>query len=191
MTRERIFGEDTPFGAWVRRRPNLDSILHGITVNDKDYMFHKYKDNVDGMGARMVHLMMNVEEKMYGAMPSKTQLQTLFFEHQLLNKKLPLKDVYGPGKIAVWHFGCFVVSMPATYPGEISDTVTWCRFDEKGRLIPTEITVDQLDGVLGFRLNPVTLDDLSLRRHHKEMKIVSTEKAPLGFPTERIITRRS
>lgn len=191
MTRARVHGDDTPLSNWIRLHPRLDSVQQGITVNDQDFIFHKYKNNVDGMGMRAVQLMQCVEGKMYGALPSVTQKQTLFFQHQLLNKRLMLFDSIGQKPIAVWHFGFFVLSVPGTYPGEVSNVVEWYRFSETGRLLPSVITVDQLVGVLSFKLNPVTLEKLSLRRHHKETKIVSTENAPLGFTTERIITRRS
>lgn len=191
MTRARIWGTDTPFGNWTRNHPELDSVRHGITINDQDYMIHKYKTNVDGLGARVVQLMMNTEVKTNGAMPSNTQRQTLFFEHQLLNKRRTLNDVLSGRKSAVWHFGCFVLSIPESYPGEYSDTVIWCRFGDDGSLIPSELTVDQLVGVLSFRLNPITLAQLSLRRHHKKMAVVSTEKVPLGFSTDCIVTRKS
>lgn len=186
-----MHGSDTPFGEWVRLHPELDSVRLGLTVNDIDHIFHKYMNNVDGLGARSVQLMQCVESKTHGTLPSNTQRQTLFFQHQLLNKRMPLVDSMGPKPIAVWHFGFFVLSIPGTYPGEVGDWVEWYRFSETGRLLPSILTLDQLVGVLSFRLNPVTLEMLSLRRHHKVTKIVSTERAPLGFPTERIITRRS
>lgn len=191
MTRARMYGEDTPLGDWVRRHPDLDSKQIGLTVNDIDFQFHKYKLNIDGLGSRSVHMFLNLEAKTRGGMPSKSQHQTLFFEHQLLDKRLPLRNSDGGPRVSVWHFGYFVLSMPGDYPGQIGDTVRWCHFSESGELIPSVISIGQLVDVLAFRLNPLTLMEVTLRRHHKTSKIVSTEESALGFAIEQIVTRRS
>lgn len=191
MTVHRRHGTDSPFGAWIRGRSDLDSVRDGITVNDVDWKIHKYKNNVDGLGRRTVHLMMNVEVKAFDQMPSDTQRQTLFFQHQLLNKRQGLDDAMSDHKRAVWHFGYFVLSMPDERPGPDHTTVKWCSFSDGGVLVPRTITVRALVSVLRFDMRPDTLASLDLRRHHKTSKIVAIEKTALGFECPRIITTRS
>lgn len=191
MTRVRIYGDDSPFGEWVRRHPELDSIHHGLTVNDIDWIFHKYRDNVDGFGVRTVSLMMDLETKTNGSTPNDYQKQTLFFRHQLLQRKAKLVDAITGNRIGVWHFGVFVLSMPATYPGEKFDFVTWYHFSPLGKLLPAELTVTQLVDILGFSVSPYDLEPLSLRRHHKTSQVLRTIRTALGFPTDEFITKRS
>lgn len=189
MTRDRVFGDDTPFGAWLRAQPSLDSTRSALAASDVDMMLHRYKANIDGMGSRRVALMMNVEVKTRLAMPSDSQRQTLFFQHQLLHEKRALRDIK-PGKVSVWHFGYFVLSISGERPDE-SDEMYWMRFADDGSFEPDPVTHQQLLDILGFRLNPETLRDLSLRRHHKTRRIIMRELTPLGFEVDRVLTRHS
>jgi hypothetical protein len=172
----------------------LDARQVGITVNDVDWTIHKYKDNADGLGKRTVHLLMNIEVKAFGAMPSSQQRQTLFFQHQLLDhKRRALVDSMGgqASKRSVWHFGYYVLSIAGAAPGPDHDIVQWCRFDGQGDLIPRTIQVPQLVKVLRFEHRPDTLRPLKLRRHHKTRRIALVERVPLGFLVESVVTRRS
>jgi hypothetical protein len=166
VTIARRYGEDTPFGKWVREQRELDSHQFSLTLNDADWIFHRYRTEVDAVGTRDLQCMMVVETKMYYAVPRQPQLETLFFLHQMLNRKGVLRR---PGKpsVALWSYGVFVLSLQGTHPGD-SRGANWGRFDERGQLNWTPIeSRQQLIEILRFDLTPDTLEPLSTRRHHK------------------------
>lgn len=192
MTKERRHGNDSCFGDWLRHQPDIRSSMpHCITANDVDYILHRYATNNDVIGERNVHLLMHVEAKILGSEPSENQLQTLYFWHQLTRAKRKLIDTKRQTKTSVWSFGVFVCSCPGFYPGDKTETVDWCAFDENGNLEKQKISIDQLKMILRFDLHPETLQKLNLRRHHKTKLLVATEQTPLGYTVERIITARS
>lgn len=195
-TRPRIYGAEleTPFGRWLRAQPSLDAVEAGLAAADVDMHIHKYKASVDGIGTRRVHLMMTLEVKTGGGMPRLSQEQTLSFQHQILSRhrgKL-LCCIDGDYK-SVWHFGYFVLSMLGTSPDDY-EHVTWCRFDERGRLRRGDtLQTDDLVKILRFETDPSTLQPLKLRRHHKTRRIVQVLHAGRErlFDDERVITTRS
>lgn len=191
MTRQRMYAENTNFSQWVRSRHEIDSIRHGLTVNDYDFIFHRYKSNVDGVGVRWVHLAMCVEVKSFYGLPHQSQLETLFFHHQLLRKKVKLLSPFNGEKKMVWHFGYYVLSMPGTYPGEGDDIVRWYQFDDNGTLIPRELTVEILIKVLGLDWDPSSLNPVDLRRHHRSDSLLRRTVTALGFPTDETIRIQS
>ena len=83
MSRERKFGEDTPFGKWVRHHPKLTTDpphRHELSVQNLDYVWHWY--GTDDL--------MLIEEKMYGGMVSFAQADT----HSVLSQMI----AYGDGQ---------------------------------------------------------------------------------------------
>ena len=192
MTRPRIYGEDSPFSHWMRCRRELESYEFGISATDRDFTIHNYKDAVDGLGPRRVQLIQAVEVKMNGCLPKPGQQQTKFFEHQLLNKRLPLRCSLEHDRKAVWHFGYFVLSVPgAAMPDDDAGTVSWGAFTSEGGLHLRTITIPTLLEILAFNVRPDTLEPLSLRRHHKTQQIVERVIAPLGFVYDKLVTRKS
>jgi hypothetical protein len=183
MTRGRIYGEDTPFSAWMRRQPALDSIAFHLYSTDRDFTNHSYRDNVDGLGPRRVQLMQAIEVKTRGGMPNDFQRQTKFFEHQLLNQKRRLRCCLEGDTKCVWHFGYHILSLPGEDPDEFP-LLTWVSFDASGALRGRTIPTADLVRILGFQLRPDTLEPLRLRRHHAG--IVEIVTVPLGFTCERL-----
>jgi hypothetical protein len=166
VTIARRYGEDTPFGKWVREQRELDSHQFSLTLNDADWIFHRYRTEADGVGTRDLQCMMLVETKTRYAVPRPSQLETLYFLHQMLNRKGELRR---PGKpcVALWSYGVFVLSLQGTHPGD-SKGANWGQFDERGRLDWTPIRGPrQLIEILRFDLAPDTLTRFSARRHHK------------------------
>lgn len=193
MTRARVWGEDSPFGDWLRRHRDLDSESVFLSATDRDFTIHRYKDNVDGLGGRRVQLMMAVEVKTNWRPEknvSKAQRQTKFFEHQLLNRKRKLMCASDHVKKDVWHFGYHYLLLSGERPDEAS-TVGWTRFTDQGGLLLRHVSTTDLVRVLRFDLRPDTLKRLKLRRHHSEEHVEVEEETPLGFTLKRVVTFRS
>ena len=79
MTRQRHFGNDTPFCAWMRAHPRLPSSgpVFGFTATDSDVVVHRYKAEVDGVGTRDMQAIMQIEVKTSMSQPKPSQLDTL------------------------------------------------------------------------------------------------------------------
>lgn len=197
MTRQRLYGIDTPFGQWLRCQAELDSHQQSFTANDVDWIFTKYRTPCDINGTREVQLMMNVEVKTFGAKPNDQQRETLFMQHQLLcmiGKQKKVKRVDNRGSTALWHMGCYVLVFPSSGPNN-DEPFEWGVFRSDG-------VIDYwLSGVPSFRLltnllsfkikshKPTELIDF--RRHHKKSSLIVSETTELGFVIEREVRFRS
>lgn len=185
--------EETPFGRWVRQQDSIDSHQHGLVVTDADWIFQKYKTNVDVLGARNVQLMMICEVKTFGATPGASQVETLFFLHQSTCCMRERKRPGGLSPIMLWHFGVFILSIPGNTPVD-GHPMYWGSFDSDGSVSWRKTTsVRSLVELLGFVRRP---DDpprkLDLRRHHISKDVQATEFLPiLGVSIHKTIKKRS
>ena len=190
MTRIANDNRDQPFSDWLRRHPKLDSVKRGIDVTDVDFVFHKYKSQVDGIGTRKVKLMLDVEVKTWGAKPRPGQAETLFFRHQLLNSRGMLHSIIS-GKTTVWHFGQFVTMLNGGSRPDMCKSIEWGVFNPSGLLAFKHISEDELVRVLGFHIRPDNFEKLTLRRHHKTQEFGYIETQDMMFPIAKHIIKRS
>ena len=192
MTRDRLYGSDTPFGQWLRQQPDLDSHQEGLVISDSDWMFQKYRMNiVDNVGTRELQFLMMVEVKTRCGEPSSSQQETLFFYHQMLNRKTMLRRI-NRSPVMVWSFGVFVLSLEGEEP-EASHRMRWGVFQSDGSLqYFCTNSIETIKEVLRFDRRPSEPQkELELRRHHSTQEITVTECMPLGFAIEKVVMRRS
>ena len=192
MTKIANDGRDKPFSDWLRKHPRLDSIQAGLDVTDVDFIFHKYKSNVDGEGTRDVKLMFDVEVKTYGGKANPSQSETLFFRHQLLNKRG--KKLYSPrvrDKVTVWHFGQFILVIKGGNRPDLCKEIKWGIFGPRGEIKFNVITEPKLVDILGFNIRPDNFDKLTLRRHHKTREYGYEVREGYLFPMAKSMTQRS
>jgi hypothetical protein len=171
------------FSAWLREKPEIDSIKEGLVVQDIDYCFQKYRTNIDRLGARDVQLMMFIELKCMDAIPNPSQHETLFFWHQLLQGQLgkKVKRLESKSEVSLWCFGVFVLRLPRFSPEE-SDHFHWGTLQADGQLQWRRGTVPELLRLLAFEIRPDTFQPTKTRRHHSSRNIEVMEQTPLGFP---------
>jgi len=186
---------ETPFGAWVRARTDLDSQTHWLDVCDGDWIFHAYKTHDGKHGTRSVRQMMLVEVKTFSRMPPPNQLETLWFWHQLTFNRRPgetrLRGLADRPAVNVWCHGVFVLQLEADTPE--SGVIRWHSFSPDGRLVEYELaSQDHLAHVLGFRVRPNEPSrQLSVRAHHFSEEVTVKRTLPLGFTIDETFTRRS
>ncbi len=92
MTISRRDGRDTPFSAWVREHPELDSNGNKLCVTDSDLWVHRYSERSDAKRKNSVDIrdvvdsIMMVEIKTFDAEPRYAQRDTLTVIDALLRK---------------------------------------------------------------------------------------------------------
>ena len=190
MTRVRATGyEASPFGAWVRAQPTIESHESGLVVTDIDWCFHKYAPHIDSLGSREVQLMMYVELKCYNATPTPSQLETLALLHQICASK---GKVHRPNRppTTLWHFGVYVLRLLGTSPVQ-HPQCQWGIFGDDATLHWQTLHTARLVEVLGFTRRPDTLDPLNLRRHHALNAYLAREQTELGFFVDTVVIKRS
>ena len=169
---------ETAFGRWVREHPELES-HDGYTTCDHDLRWHKFRTEL----GRNFQLMMNIEIKSFGAYPTKSQLDTMHIENQLLRNRrqtptkemvwqagtAPLQVYSRMNRCRVWvrHFGVHLLRFSHQGP----DDSEWIKWDKK------QINAETLLGLLKFDLDPDTLRAMDWRSHHqkKPMKWIMTK----------------
>ena len=192
MTRARQWRDgETPFGAWLRGHPGLESHTVSLAVTDADWIFHKYCIHRDSLGRRDVQLMMFLEVKCCGAEPSASQEDTLYMLHQCMHELgKQVRNLGNRQQVTLWHFGVFVLSLPGEGPDDHA-ACRWGAFGPSGRLQWRTGPVNVLAKLLAFDMRPDTFQPLDLRRHHASHVVYITEQTPLGFAVKRPILVRS
>lgn len=185
MTRERIYGSDTPFCEWMRNCKDLPSYSQtcGFVALDNDLTIHRYLTEVDGQGTREIQALMHVEIKTRNGEPHPSQHDTLFKIHK------SCCGFKGINNQMVVHYGVSILSLSGLTPDD-SDSIRWGRF--KGVLLSYKtISRKQLIQLLRFEIHPDNLSRRPFRRHHKTSRVCAIVKTPLGFETEHVLTVRS
>jgi len=154
MTCARRDGHGSDFGEWSRAHPDIESNRYGLAVTDVDWIFHKYAETADGRIIRNSQRQLWLETKCMGAMPNDFQRQTLFFNHQLLNRHSGNLTCAITGRlITIRHYGVFVLSMSGTSPHN-SHRMQWLSFDASGCLVSRPIDESTLLKLLRFEIRP-------------------------------------
>ena len=192
MTRERMYGSDTDFCAWMRRCKDLPSYSDefGFVASDNDLTVHRYKTSVDSVGTREVQGIMQVEIKTRRGKPSTSQTDTLT-KLNLFNGDRRVGETY------IRFFGVFILVLSGTSPDD-SDLMWWL-IPPKDRFLSDAAKMDvnliyykKLIEILRFDRHPRNLSDTNpFRRHHRTKKFIEIESMPLGFDVEKIVTKRS
>lgn len=154
---------------WVRNNPRLCS-HQGFVFMDKDLVCHRYKT----ASARSLQCIMFVEFKAYGRDLSDVQRDTMLLLDQLIRttKTTPTKrgrmnagtatcraySHMAKRAVGVRAYGYHLVRMSGRTP----DTSEWVMWDK------TLVTVDVLEQILRFDLDPDTLRPIDFRVHHKK-----------------------
>lgn len=191
MTRERMYGSDTEFCAWLRSCKELPSFSEdfGVVASDNDVTIHRYMHAIDGIGSRDVQGLMQLEIKTRQGKPRSSQIDTL----SKLNLFATHKEVKGHH---IRFFGIFVLVMSDTTPD--NSERMWWGVIPKGVILKDAknlkwklIDRSTLISLLRFERHPRNFSKHAFRRHHLTQEIHVVEMTPLGFEVEKIIKKRS
>ncbi len=185
MTRDRIFGEDTEFSGWLRRQQNIPSSL--VVATDCDYVIHRYKNPVDGIGTREIQALMILEVKSRNGEPRFAQLDTMWLQHRCsstTNRRIREKGN------SVTHHGVSFLSLSGTTP-ENSAMMRWGRFGKAAAINWKPVDRPTLESLLLFNLHPDNFAPEPYRRHHKTSVIERVITFPLGFSSPVTVETRS
>ena len=187
MTRDRVFGQDIEFNAWMRACKELPSYSEncGFVASDVDTVVHRYMTCVDTVGTREMQSMTQLEVKTRGGDLTDSQKDTWFKQHCFSRG---VQSIFGEH---TRHWGVAMVFLSNTTPDN-SEWIEWGRFGRtKNDIRRTRIDRRQLIQVLKFELSPETLKPNPFRRHHKTNTIIEQKTAPLGFTYYKPVTKRS
>lgn len=187
MTRQRNFGSDVEFMAWLRANPFLRSVSEetAFVATDVDFIGHCYKIKVrDKIGTRQIQGIMFVEVKTRGGNIASSQLDTLYKLNLFKGQRKTFEGTI------IFH-GVFFLLLDGTTPSNSKD-MKWGIFPKEGStLIWKKINPKQLEQLLRFEINPQNLSHNAYRRHHKTSEVVIEELTELGFPCQKRIIHRS
>jgi hypothetical protein len=185
MARDRIYGEDSAFSAWVRGNRLLPAAE--IVATDTDLWIHRYKTHVDSVGSRNLQSLIMIEAKTRNAKPSDSQRDTLLKIHRTIAS--PRQPIYVKKQL-IRNFGVAFLSMSGTSPFN-SEQIEWGRFCDNDSIDWHSIDQTVLTELLRFDRHPDTLIKNTFRRHHKTRRLVTEEIQPIGFITEVMVIKRS
>lgn len=159
--------EETPFGAWIREHPGLDSIRERLCVTDSDYWIHRYRAHTDKVGERAVDSIMLVEVKTNLREVPFAQRDTLLLVNELLRMVCVRPDGRrryvtlrgsNPGETRrVRCYGVHLLQLGGTRPDD-GGVILWDR---------QYLTEDLLVEILRFDRDPDhPMKSVDLRRHH-------------------------
>lgn len=191
MTRQRVYGSDTAFCAWMRRCNELPSSSDGfgLSATDNDVTIHRYKTVVDGIGTREIQGLMQIEVKTRRGVPSGSQCDTL--------SKLNLfKDQLTVSGETIRFFGVFVLAMDGVCPD--TSSVMWWGSMKAKRIVKRsqdwkwkQINRETLIELMRFDIDPYNFSKNPFRRHHKTREVMVRKVSPLGFEYDEIVVKRS
>lgn len=156
-------------GKWFRK-----TLGTNVSIQDVDYIFHRFLTHEDGRGTRDLQYWMIVETKTFCADMDDAQRDTLLIADNVLRthprkrernagrftnghseNPIPVRRVIGSGSRNVILFGVHKLRMNGACPA----SSTWWTWDDK------PITYNQLVSLLRFELHPDTLKgDMARRR---------------------------
>lgn len=190
MTTERRDGQEpTPFHAWVRGHPDLDSIRQCLCIGDSDLWVQRYGERNTRLGIkRDVQYLMLVEVKVHGRDMDAPQRDLLAIVNDLLRTNAwkeqrangqfisghaqNARTVYSyiAGKrVRVYCYGVHKLRMSAATP-ELSEWMTWSG----GGGIERYVTQDELLRLLRFETNPDSLRPMEHREHKRRLEPPAT-----------------
>ena len=191
MTRQRAYGSDTEFCAWLRACTDLPSVGRdfGLSASDNDVTLHRYMTSIDSVGSREVQGIMQLEIKTRQGKPSFSQMDTLSKLNMFCGER-QTKEGH------VRFFGVFVLVLSNTTPDD-SPQMWWGQIPKSlvvtdaSRLKWQVVNRKTLIELLRFDRHPRTFEPQAFRRHHKTTSTVEVVTAPLGFQYERSVVTRS
>lgn len=191
MTKDRIYGEDSPFGRWMRNQGRITGTMpsSAFVSSDVDHIIHRYKTVVDGEGTRDIQALMIIEVKTNSAKPGFSQAHSMWLHHLCANTSKPRRKVMDSG-CTIFNHGVSFLSFSGTNPDD-SETIKWGRF-RKGAIIDwREISTENLIDLLMLDIHPDNFERNPYRRHHLKSQIEQLVSFPLGFSSAVTITTQS
>jgi hypothetical protein len=191
MTRDRIYGEDTPFSAWMRNEGRITGTMpsSAFVSSDIDFLIHRYKTVIDSCGTREIQALMILEVKTNSAKPRFAQLDSMWLHHLCSNTSHPRRKIVDSNRVIV-HHGVSFLSMSGTTPMN-SQKMEWGRFRRSASIEWREIDADNLIDLMMFDIHPDNFERNPYRRHHITKQIDQIVALPLGFTAPITITKRS
>lgn len=161
------------FSRWVRANPRLDSSHECVTNHDIDWIWHCYQTRNAPQDLRRVQHIMLIEEKSHAADLTKAQRDVMWFIHQALEyadskQKMKFQSAMRNDWVRVRYWGYYKLR----YDGDdiaVAENVWWNL-----RLV----TLEQLESILRFELNPRTLTQMTSRSHHSPKSLPLFDEQP-------------
>jgi hypothetical protein len=174
--RQRVYGVDFAFLAWMRQHPGMHSVIDRHVVSDFDVVIHRYRDRRATNPKHRVDNLMILDTKTHARGPqlgtfaqsdTYALLNALFTSKVRRGKHWRVRSYVtyvGGEKRRVRWWGQHVLAMTGDRP-ENSEAMWW-----NDREQPIELQT--LEQMLVFARDPYTLEAVDYRDHHEgEQKI--------------------